>query len=109
MAYFIILGPPPPLLNCTVTNQTVSALLVSCENNENTRQQQSYHLEIYDTNGEQLLYNLTSIDEPFFSVRGLPAGSTFILALYTSSSKGRSETVALTASTQGSSDGDPGK
>lgn len=100
-------GPPAPLLNCTVNNQTISSLLVSCENNDNPRQQQSYHLEIYDTNGEQLLYNLTSIDEPYFSVRGLPAGSTFILALYTSTSKGRSETVALTASTQMSSDGDP--
>ncbi|XP_054707579.1 contactin-5-like [Uloborus diversus] len=89
---------PQSLLNCTVFNQTKHTLIVSCDFVD-TSKQQTFHLEVYDTKGERLMANLSTSEEPYFYVRNLPGGSTFILALYTSGLKGRSETVALTAST----------
>ncbi|GFU48814.1 nephrin [Nephila pilipes] len=91
-------GPPPPLRNCVVTNQTTTSLSVSCDPDD-TSKQPTYHLEMYDMRREELLANITSRHDPSFFVRGLPPGSSFIVALYTTTPKGKSETVALTTST----------
>ncbi|CAL1282683.1 unnamed protein product [Larinioides sclopetarius] len=103
MMIVVTAGPPPPLQNCLVTNQTIHSLSVFCEPDE-TSKLPIYHLEMYDMKGEQLVVNITSRHEPYFYVHGLPAGSTFIVALYTTTSKGRSETVALTTNTLLSND-----
>ncbi|KFM69711.1 hypothetical protein X975_15476, partial [Stegodyphus mimosarum] len=47
---------------------------------------------------EQLLANISSNENPNFIVRGLPTGSSFIVVIYASNSRGRSTSVALTAS-----------
>ncbi|GFT48765.1 nephrin [Trichonephila clavipes] len=91
-------GPPPPLRNCVVTNQTITSLSVSCEPYD-TLKQVTYHLEMYDMRREALLVNITSRHDPSFFVKNLPSGSSFIVALYTTTPKGKSETVALTTST----------
>ncbi|GFY78687.1 nephrin, partial [Trichonephila inaurata madagascariensis] len=91
-------GPPPPLRNCLVTNQTITSLSVSCEPYD-TPKQVTYHLEMYDMKREALLANITSRHDPSFFVKNLPSGSSFIVALYTTTPKGKSETVALTTST----------
>ncbi|KFM63280.1 hypothetical protein X975_25285, partial [Stegodyphus mimosarum] len=56
-------GPPPPLLNCTIINQTLNSLTVTCESSEILKQQ-LYHLEIYNTKRKEMLFNLTSKEEP---------------------------------------------
>ncbi|GIY97475.1 nephrin [Caerostris extrusa] len=101
-------GPPPPLQNCLILNQTTDSLSVSCEPDE-TSKQPTYHMEMYDMEEENLIVNITSKRDPSFSVKGLPEGSSFIVALYTTNSKGKSETVAITASTLQSSDNGQGR
>ncbi|CAL1280148.1 unnamed protein product [Larinioides sclopetarius] len=92
-------GPPEPLQNCTITNQSFSSLSLSCDIGDDGGSKQSFHLEIYSMRREQLLANVTSHENPSFIVRGLPAGTSFIVVVYSSNSKGRSTSVALTAST----------
>ncbi|XP_015927862.1 nephrin [Parasteatoda tepidariorum] len=92
-------GPPESLQNCTITNQSFNSLSLSCEVGDDGGMKQTFHLEIYSMKREQLLANVTSNDYPSFIVRGLPPGTTFIIVVYSSNSKGRSSSVALTAST----------
>ncbi|GIZ01275.1 nephrin [Caerostris extrusa] len=92
-------GPPESLQNCTITNQSFNSLSLSCDIGDDGGSKQSFHLEIYSMRKEQLLANVTSHDNPSFIVRGLPPGSSFIVVVYSSNSKGRSTSVALTAST----------
>ncbi|GIY83557.1 nephrin [Caerostris darwini] len=101
-------GPPPPLQNCLILNQTTDSLSVSCEPDE-TSKQPTYHMEMYDMEEENLIVNITSKRDPSFSVKGLPEGSSFIVALYTTNSKGKSETVAITTSTLRSSEDGQGR
>ncbi|XP_054717259.1 neural cell adhesion molecule 1-like [Uloborus diversus] len=93
------IGPPDPLQNCTITNQSFSALTLSCEAGDDGGTQQNFHLEIYSMKREQLLANITSYETPNFIVKGLPTGTSFIVVIYSSNSKGRSTSVALTAAT----------
>ncbi|XP_035219746.1 nephrin-like, partial [Stegodyphus dumicola] len=96
---FLFSGPPEPLQNCTITNQSFSALTLSCDPGDDGGEKQSFHLELYSMKREQLLANITSNENPNFLVRGLPTGSSFIVVIYASNSRGRSTSVALTAST----------
>ncbi|KAG8198816.1 hypothetical protein JTE90_007119 [Oedothorax gibbosus] len=92
-------GPPEPLQNCTITNQSFSSLSLSCDTGDDGGSKQSFHLELWSMRREQLLANVSAADHPSFVVRGLPTGASFILVLFSSNSKGRSTSVVMTAST----------
>lgn len=94
------IGPPDPVHNCSITNLTSNAVILRCEAGDDGGLQQIFHLEVYNMkDDEHLLSNVTSVDLPIFEAHGLTSGSSFSLVIYASNTKGRSRTVALTAST----------
>ncbi|GBN26271.1 hypothetical protein AVEN_108194-1 [Araneus ventricosus] len=85
--------------NCLVTNHTTDSLLIQCEPGYDGGLPQTFHLEIYSSTNEHLRGNMTSEDSPTFLVQDLLTGTSFILVLYAANTKGRSNSVALVAST----------
>ncbi|CAL1291261.1 unnamed protein product [Larinioides sclopetarius] len=92
-------GPPETMRNCLVTNHTTDSLLIQCEPGYDGGLSQTFHLEIYSSTNEHLRGNMTSEDSPTFLVQDLLTGTSFILVLYAANAKGRSNSVALVAST----------
>lgn len=92
-------GPPESVKSCTVSNQSISFLLVECEPGYDGGMRQTYHLEVYNSAVDHLQANVSSQDAPVFQVSNLPSATSFILVLYASNSKGKSNSVALMANT----------
>lgn len=97
--WFLLSGPPDPPDNCSVTNITVHTLTIECLPGYSGGLDQLYYLEVYSSNPNRLLNNITSKEYPFFIAHGLPAGYTFRLEIYSTNSKGRSRSVSITGST----------
>ncbi|XP_064471652.1 hemicentin-2-like isoform X2 [Ornithodoros turicata] len=92
-------GPPEPVKNCQVSNQSVTALTVECEPGDHGGLKQTFHLEVYNSVLELLQKNTSSTEGAAFTVRDLSPGTAFILVLYASNSKGRSNSVAIPTNT----------
>lgn len=92
-------GPPEAVRNCRVSNQTSASLSVECEPGDHGGLRQTFHLEVYNSALELLQRNLSSVDGASFVVRDLPPGTAFILVLYGSNSKGRSNSVSISTNT----------
>ncbi|XP_054706717.1 hemicentin-2-like [Uloborus diversus] len=92
-------GPPEPVQNCSITNQTSSVLMLTCDAGDDGGLQQTFHLEVYSMSAEQLIANITTTEIPVFLADKLSSSSSYILVLYASNAKGRSTSVALTART----------
>ncbi|XP_076366227.1 protein turtle homolog A-like [Tachypleus tridentatus] len=89
-------GPPEALKNCGVANKSTARIIIKCEPGYNGGLEQTFHLEVFNTALDRLQMNLTEHDQPLFVVNDLPVGTSFILALYSSNCKGRSNSIALT-------------
>ncbi|XP_054168954.1 uncharacterized protein LOC128966165 [Oppia nitens] len=107
-------GPPQPVRNCLVGNQSTDGLVVKCEPGDDGGLEQSFHLEIYESEDGRLQSNWTSVQQqqqgqgqgqgqptrpynsPVFEVTGLPIATSFVLVLYAANAKGRSNYVTLT-------------
>ncbi|KAF8764963.1 Nephrin like protein [Argiope bruennichi] len=92
-------GPPDPVHNCAVVNQSHSWLQVECEPGYGNGLQQRFHLDVYNSRVDHLQVNKTSNVSPKFSVHDLPAGTPFVLVLYASNEKGKSNSLAIVAHT----------
>jgi sidestep protein, putative len=92
-------GPPQPIQNCLVNNHSSDSLVIKCEPGEDGGLEQSFHLEVYHSISGLIQANLSSNKSPVFEVHYLSKGTPFLLALYAANAKGRSNTVALAAST----------
>ncbi|XP_076323521.1 protein turtle-like isoform X2 [Tachypleus tridentatus] len=92
-------GRPEPVRECDVLNSTMTTIEIECEAGYNGGLQQNFHLDVFNYPLETLEANLTNHNKPSFSVNDLPPGTTFIFAIYALNSKGKSHSVALTAST----------
>ncbi|XP_076325303.1 protein turtle-like isoform X2 [Tachypleus tridentatus] len=92
-------GHPDPVKNCEILNRTVTSIKIECEAGYNGGLKQTFHLEVFNAPLKKLQANLTKTDFPTFAINHLPPGTTFILAIYASNSKGKSHSVALTATT----------
>ncbi|KAI1303120.1 B-cell receptor CD22 [Halotydeus destructor] len=91
---------PEPVTNCSVRNQTLNSILVTCEPGDSGGIRQVFFLEVFSAETDQLLANITSQDGPEFLVTELAAGSKLKLTLYSANTKGRSPSVHIAASTQ---------
>ncbi|GFQ76969.1 fibronectin type-III domain-containing protein [Trichonephila clavata] len=96
---FNLIGAPESPRDCAVTNQSSHSLSVECEPGYDGGLSQTFHLELYNSVVEHLAANLTRTDIPAFKVHALPPGTAFVLVLYASNGKGKSNSVALMAST----------
>ncbi|GIY69680.1 uncharacterized protein CEXT_431681 [Caerostris extrusa] len=94
-----VIGSPESVKSCTVSNQSVSLLVVECEPGYDGGMKQSFHLEVYNSAVEHLQANVSSQESPVFQVGNLPSSTSFILVLYASNAKGRSNSVALMTNT----------
>nr|XP_015925746.2 hemicentin-1 isoform X2 [Parasteatoda tepidariorum] len=92
-------GPPDPVRNCVVVNQSKSWLQIECEAGHGNGLEQSFHLDVYNSEINHLEVNLTSATSPSFSVKDLPAGTPFVLVVYASNEKGKSNSLAIMANT----------
>lgn len=94
-----LIGPPDPVRNCVVSNKSHNWLMIECEAGYNGGLTQKFHLDVYNSAVDHLQVNLTSNEAPVFSVTKLPAGTPFVLVVYASNEKGKSNSVALMGST----------
>ncbi|KAJ1529183.1 hypothetical protein ONE63_005989 [Megalurothrips usitatus] len=90
--HIIAAGKPDMPFNCTLLNQTSSALGVECVAGFDGGQPQRFELEVYE--GQRLLANVSS-DTPSFTVSGLAPGLVLRMLVFASNSKGRSESIHL--------------
>lgn len=92
-------GKPDPLKNCTVTNQTMDTLFVSCLPGYNGGLSQQYVVQVYEYvdggNETGFLHNVTELVEPTFSLDGLRSDGSYLLYLFSENIKGRSEKSIL--------------
>ncbi|KAK7862758.1 hypothetical protein R5R35_002521 [Gryllus longicercus] len=91
-------GRPEAPRGCALRNRTWSALQVACARGFDGGLPQRFTLEVFA--GRRLVANVTARSAPEFTVAGLEPGAAYVLQLYASNGKGRSEdTVSLRAST----------
>ncbi|XP_022249626.1 nephrin-like isoform X1 [Limulus polyphemus] len=92
-------GRPDPVKNCEITNRTITVIEIECEAGYNGGLKQMFHLEVFNSPLDRLQINMSEKDFPTFTINNLPPGTNFLLAIYASNSKGKSHSVALTATT----------
>ncbi|GFS30519.1 fibronectin type-III domain-containing protein, partial [Nephila pilipes] len=85
--------------DCLVTNQTLDSLTIECQPGHNGSLPQIFHMEVYNSLAEHMADNLTRLDKPRFRVTDLFPSTSYVLVIYASNVKGRSDSVALVAAT----------
>lgn len=91
-------GPPDPVKNCSLINQTEHSIRVDCSEGYDGGLLQHFIMEVRDTTIQRLRANVTN-SWPSFTARGLTPGSAFLIVIYSANAKGRSRAVVMTAST----------
>lgn len=113
-------GQPQPLQNCIVKNQSFDGLVVRCFPGNDGGLDQMFHLEVFQADQGQIVANLTNnnkmkiedipnnlsnaINEIEFVVKNIPVTTAYVLLLYASNAKGRSNYVTLSATTMQTGD-----
>lgn len=92
-------GPPDPVTNCVIGNVSLDSMIVKCDPGDDGGLEQSFFMEVYHSGRGILQANITSLMSPAFELHGLPMSTSFVLVLFAANSKGRSNSVALAAST----------
>lgn len=91
-------GPPDPVKNCTLINQTEDSIRVDCVEGYDGGLLQHFVMEVRDTAIHRLRSNITN-NWPSFTSRGLPPGTNFLIVIFAANAKGKSKAIAITAST----------
>jgi len=96
--HIIPAGRPDPVHNCSVYNQTLSSIQVTCGSGFDGGLRQTFKLELRDARTNHPIANI-SHDKAEFIVRGLLPGEGYIITLYSVNGKGSSEPVIIHAFT----------
>ncbi|XP_015439743.1 PREDICTED: hemicentin-2-like [Dufourea novaeangliae] len=96
--HIIPAGRPDMVHNCTTSNTSTNSFSVRCAEGFNGGLQQSFLLEVRESNSQELRANLTST-VPRFSVTHLEAGALYQACIYAYNEKGRSEAMVVQAGT----------
>ena len=91
-------GPPDPVRNCSIVNQTEESIRVDCQHGYDGGLVQHFIMEVRDSAIQRLRANVTS-SWPSLTAKGLSPGSEFVMVIYSANAKGRSKAVVLSAST----------
>ncbi|RWS27268.1 Nephrin-like protein, partial [Leptotrombidium deliense] len=91
-------GPPEKVENCSLTNQTMSSLLLECTPGDSNGLQQAFFADLYDSENE-LVYNVSNELRPSFVFENLTSGSSYIVFVYAVNAKGKSQSVRKKVST----------
>ncbi|RZF42852.1 hypothetical protein LSTR_LSTR003676, partial [Laodelphax striatellus] len=94
--HLIPAGKPDMLSNCTILNQTLDGLEISCQEGFDGGLEQLFVMEVYDSASHQLIVNSTS-SWPYFVLDPIPVAYSqgLDLHLFASNSKGRSNSSML--------------
>lgn len=86
-------GKPDALENCTLTNQTTDTLFATCLPGNDGGLEQQFVVQVFEFDGQSrnILLNSTEMAEPTFTIEGLHPGASYLLAMYSENTKGRSE------------------
>ncbi|XP_035226442.1 hemicentin-1-like, partial [Stegodyphus dumicola] len=87
--------PPKPPLHCLVVNETAGLLYVECQPGYSNSQSQIFHLEVYNIETEEIVYNFTNNQWPVFNISNLPLSISYVLKVYASNNNGRSSEVTI--------------
>ena len=104
MKPMLISGRPDAPHNCSIFNQTSDSLHVECVESFDGGLPQKFTVEVeVDASSNvlkagTLLYNYTSKTSSF-SINNLDPGTTYLITLFSSNEKGRSEPVLLRSTT----------
>ena len=97
--HLIPAGKPDPVHNCTVRNQTYSALFVTCGRGFDGGLPQAFVLEVVDAKTQFTVANTTNRKDPAFTVTGLRPGTGYVVAVHSFNAKGASEATRIHAYT----------
>ncbi|UXI19811.1 Skeletal muscle and kidney-enriched inositol phosphatase [Sarcoptes scabiei] len=92
---------PQALTSCSTDNSVPEALIVQCVPGNDGGLSQIFHMEVFQADLNQMVANVSEnslkSNSPFveFIVKNIPIPSTYILLLYASNAKGRSNYVTL--------------
>lgn len=99
LGFFNFSGRPDTLLNCTLVNQTETALGIECSEGFDGGLPQYFLVEVFSQGtGKAYVSNVTSAS-PSLTVTGLPPGGTYEVHAYAVNAKGRSDATVLHAYT----------
>lgn len=96
--HIIPAGHPDMVRNCTTRNASTSSFSIRCTEGFNGGLQQSFLLEVRESNSQELKINITSI-VPQFRVGHLDPGQLYHACIYAFNEKGRSEAMVIQAGT----------
>ncbi|XP_044574365.1 neural cell adhesion molecule 2-like isoform X1 [Cotesia glomerata] len=96
--HIIPAGHPDMVHNCTTHNASTSSFSLRCTEGFNGGLQQSFLLEVRESNSQEIRANLTS-STPQFSVSHLEPGLLYHACVYAFNEKGRSEPMVVQAGT----------
>ncbi|XP_046737245.1 hemicentin-2 isoform X1 [Diprion similis] len=96
--HIIAAGRPDMVHNCTTSNTSTNSFSVRCTEGFNGGLQQSFLLEVRESNSQDLRANLSSV-VPRFSVTDLESGVLYQACIYAYNDKGRSEAMVVQAGT----------
>lgn len=97
--HLIPAGKPDPVHNCTVRNQTISTLFVSCGKGFDGGLPQNFLMEVIDAKTQFTVANTTNSISPAFTVTGLRPGTGYIVSVQAFNSKGSSNPMQIHAFT----------
>ncbi|XP_015913628.1 CD166 antigen homolog isoform X2 [Parasteatoda tepidariorum] len=88
-------GPPEEPRNCLISNRTTHCLVLECEMGHDGGLTQLFQLEIFGTDSDKFLSNVTAHSAPKFTVCSLPSRESLVLIVYSLNNKGRSKQITM--------------
>ncbi|CAM1302386.1 Uncharacterised protein g3247 [Pycnogonum litorale] len=88
-------GPPEPLYNCSIVNQTLDSIQVFCSEGYHGGLPQVFTMEVYDKLSNSLQANITNKEAPSFLTTGLSSNRNYTLKIYATNAKGRSSVESI--------------
>ncbi|KAF8781522.1 Nephrin like protein [Argiope bruennichi] len=100
--FFVVPAETPhPVHNCTVSEETENSFRLSCMEGKNGGLPQYFFMEIRDMSSNVLQQNV-SAQTADFTARGLFAGSTYTVSIFSYNARGKSKPVVIQVSTAAS-------
>lgn len=96
--HIIPAGRPDPVSNCSVSNQSQTSFLLSCDPGFDGGLAQVFSLSVVESEGRKSVVNMTG-RTPTFQVEGLQSQQSFSLTVLSVNTKGESERTNLLAMT----------
>ncbi|KAG1709802.1 hypothetical protein GQR58_002772 [Nymphon striatum] len=93
-------GPPDPVENCSIINETRSRVHVECDAGHDGGMPQIFYAEVYLHPQHILQSNISAFNQPIFISSNLKPNTHYMFVIYAANSKDRSQTVAIIANTK---------